>query len=236
MTHPGELVMRRFLAEESLDVTLTTHLRDCAACLGRLELLRSEQRAFETEIPFERFAAGVEKAVRVQRKQAAPSSPNLRAVLALAAAFVLLAGAQLIFGRPVENRIKGGGGSVEFVVAGVAGQRNAAPVETLAVGERVRIGVSGHRYAVAISIDESGEVTTLYSEAVEGTARVWLPDSIEFTGTGREHLVVVLSDEAIAPELISNQLRERFARSRDLSQLGTLDVPGVQVHRTFIKP
>jgi hypothetical protein len=228
--------MRRFLAEESLDVKVIAHLRECAACGGRLDSLRAEQRAFEAEIPFERFAAGVEKAARVQRKQAATSSPNLRAVLALAAAFVLLAGAQLLFGRPVENRVKGGAESVEFVVGGAAGQRNAAPVEPLAAGERVRIGVTGHRYAVAVSIDEHGEVTTLYSEAVEGTSRVWLPDSIEFTGAGRERVVVVLSDEAIAPELIGNQLRERFGRSRDLDQLGTLDVPGVQVHRTFIKP
>lgn len=236
-THPGELVLRRFLAEEPLEVALLDHLKSCTACAPKLDSLRAEQTAFEAEIPFERFAAGVEKSVRVQQKQARSGSPNLRAALALAAVFVLLAGAQLFFGRvkAPENRIKGDA-SVEFVVAGASGQRNAAPIETLASGERVRIGVSGHRYAIAVSIDEQGEVTTVYSEAVEGTARVWLPDSIEFTGRGREHLVVVLSDDPIAPEVIGNQLRARFEQSKSVEQLGTLDVPGVQVHRTFIKP
>lgn len=238
MTHPGELVLRRFLAEEPLEVPLLEHVKACAACGGKLDSLRAEQAAFEAEIPFERFAAGVEKSVRVMRSQTARGgggSPNLRAALALAATVALLVGAQLLFARPIENRLKGDA-SVEFVVAGASGQRNAAPLEPLAAGERVRIGVSGHRYALAVSIDEQGEVTTVYSEAVEGTARVWLPDSIEFTGRGREHLVVVLSDEPIAPELIGDQLRARFEQSRSVEQLGTLEVPGVQVHRTFIKP
>lgn len=235
-THPGELVLRRFLAEEPLEVALVDHLKRCAACAPKLDSLRAEQTAFEAEIPFERFAAGVEKSVRVQQKQARGGmSSNVRAALALAAAFVVLAAAQLLFGRPIQNRIKGDA-SVEFVVAGASGQRNAAPLETLASGERVRIGVSGHRYAIAVSIDEQGEVTTVYSEAVEGTARVWLPDSIEFTGRGREHLVVVLSDNPIAPETIGNQLKARFEQTKSVEQLGTLDVPGVQVHRTFIKP
>lgn len=239
MIHPGELVLRRFLAEEPLEVPLLEHVKACAACGGKLDALRAEQSAFEAELPFERFAAGVEKSVRVMRAQRKHSdgsgSANLRAALALAATLVLLVGAQLLFGRPVENRLKGDA-SVEFVVAGASGQRNAAPLEPLAAGERVRIGVSGHRYALAVSIDEQGEVTTVYSEAVEGTARVWLPDSIEFTGRGREHLVVVLSDEPIAPESIGNQLRARFEQSRSVEQLGTLEVAGVQVHRTFIKP
>ncbi|MBL8915195.1 MAG: ACP synthase, partial [Archangium sp.] len=59
---------------------------------------------------------------------------------------------------------------------------------------------------------------------------------IEFTGRGREHLVVVLSDNPIAPETIGNQLKARFEQTKSVEQLGTLDVPGVQVHRTFIKP
>ncbi|MFO0599251.1 MAG: ACP synthase [Myxococcaceae bacterium] len=229
--------MRRFLAHEPLDGTITAHLGECATCHGKLEALKAEQQQFEAEIPFERFAAGVEKAARVQRRERTPGSSNVRVALALAACLVVLFGLQRALQPPYETRTKGGDeSSVEFVVAGQTGQRNASPLETLSAGERVRIGVSGARYAVAVSIDDRGEVTTVYSEALTGTGRVWLPDSIEFTGSGREHLVVVLSDEPIAAELIGTQLKERFKASGDVGQLGTLDVTGIQVHRTFIKP
>jgi hypothetical protein len=89
----------------------------------------------------------------------------------------------------------------------------------------------------AVSIDEHGEVSTLYAEAVEGSGQTWLPDSLEFTGGGREHVVVVLSDEPLSAEEVSRQLKERFsAVGGDLGQLGSLSLAGVQVHRTFIKP
>lgn len=237
MSHPGELTMRRYLAEESLDAGVVSHLAGCDECEGRLKTLRSEHAAFQSEIPFERFAAGVEKAVRIQQRgPVARKTNNLHMALALAATLLVLFGLQLALQPEPTSRLKGGDGTVEFVVAGTKGQRTAAPIETLASGERVRVGVTGHRYAAAVSIDERGEVSTIYSEALEGPGRVWLPDSIEFTGSGREVVVVVVSDQPIDAQRLGTQLAERFKAHGDLAQLGTLDVNGVQVHRTFIKP
>lgn len=232
MSHPSELTMRRFLAEESLEAGVLGHLRECSECAVRLGLLREEQKAFEAEVPFERFAAGVEKSVRVQQKPRRVSRVGWLVALAAGLVAVVLAAVP----REGTTRLKGGE-EVDFVVAGASGQRNAAPVEQLVSGERVRIGVSGHRYVTALSIDDRGEVSTVYSEAVAGLGQTWLPDSIEFTGAGQEHVVVVLSDGPVASDSIAIQLKERFKTANgDLRQLGTLDVPGVQVHRTFIKP
>jgi hypothetical protein len=235
MSHPGELTMRRFLAEESLEAGVLSHLRECSECGGRLGLLREETKSFEAEVPFERFAVGVEKSVRLQQQQQKPRRVSrvgwLVALAAGLVAVVLATGP-----REGTTRLKGGE-EVDFVVAGANGQRNAAPVEQLVPGERVRIGVSGHRYVTALSIDDRGVVSTVYAEAVAGLGQTWLPDSIEFTGAGREHVVVVLSDGPVASDSIATQLKDRFKTANgDLRQLGTLDVPGVQVHRTFIKP
>lgn len=237
MSHPGELTMRRYLAEEALDATVLAHLKGCGECDGRLAALRSEQAAFEQQVPFERFAAGVEKAVRVQqRTPVARKTTPLNLALALVAMLVVLVGLRFALQPEPPSRVKGGEETVEFVIAGAKGQRTAAPIETLGAGERVRVGVTGHRYAAAVSIDERGEVSTLYSEALEGRGRVWLPDSLEFTGSGKEVVIVVVSDQPIDTPGLGTQLAERFKAHGDLAQLGTLDVNGVQVHRTFIKP
>lgn len=232
MKHPGELTLRRHLAEETLDASTLEHLGACTDCQAKLASLRAEQAAFEKEIPFERFAGGVEKAVRV-RSRPAPR----RWVPALAAGIVVLVGVGLALrGGEPTSRIKGGG-AVDFVVNGPRGQRDAAETEQLVAGERLRIGVSGHRHVLALSIDDVGEVSTMYAEALGSEARTWLPESIEFTGHGREHVVVLLSDEPVPEADAARKLGEAFkAAEGDLSRMGSIDLPGVQVHRTFIKP
>lgn len=220
--HPGELALRRFVAEE---VDLSEHVRSCGACSAKVEALREEQRAFEKQILFERFAAGVEQ-------KSKPRSSRRWIGIAVAAAAVMLA--VVAFREEPTNRIKGGA-TAEFVVAGSAGQRNAEEPEQLKSGERIRIGVNGAKYALVVSIDERGEVSPVYDEVVSGHA--WLPESIEFTGSGRELVLVVLSDERQSTSTVSIALRKRFDDVKgDLTQLGVIDVPGSQVHRTFIKP
>lgn len=220
--HPGELALRRFVAEE---IDLREHVIACAACAARVEALREEQRAFEQAVPFERFAAGVEHKAR-------PRSPRAWVALAVAAAATLLT--VIALQSEPTDRVKGGA-TVEFVIAGASGQRNAEEPEQLKSGERIRIGVSGAKYALVVSIDERGEVSPVYDEVVSGHA--WLPDAIEFTGSGREVVLVVLSDERQSTSTVSMALRKRFDDVKgDLTQLGAIDVPGSQVHRTFIKP
>lgn len=235
MTHPGSLTLRRYLAEEALDAATVAHLKTCGDCAKKLEALRDEQRAFEKELPFERFAAGVEKAARAK---ASPPPRRWAPVLAaLAAGLVVLVGVGLLQ-RPDEstNRIKGGP-SVEFVVNGPGGQRTADELEHLAAGERLRIGVTGHRHVLALSVDDAGEVSMMYAETVTGAGQTWLPDSIEFTGSGREHVVVLLSDQPISLHDARRKLEDAFrAAGGDVTQLKAIEVPGVQVHRTFFKP
>lgn len=235
MKHPGELTLRRFLAEESLDASTTEHLRACAECAARLGKLKDERDAFEAEVPFERFAAGVEKATRLQKR---PPSSSVVVLMALAACFVAFFAGKAVFDEAAAegNRLKGGP-EVDFVISGPAGQRPAAELEQLSSGERVRIGVSGHKRVLALSIDDAGEVSTIYAETLAGEAQTWLPDSIEFTGKGREHVVVLLSDAPLSADALGTQLREHFkAAEGDVTKLGALEVNAVQVHRTFKKP
>ena len=233
--HPGELKLRRFLAHEQLDPSTTEHLGSCAECATRLSKLKEEQRAFEAEVPFDRFTAGVERAARQQKTPKARSVVGI--VIAIAACLIaFFAGKQVFQDEGGGNHLKGGA-SVAFVVAGPGGQRPAAELEQLASGERVRIGVSGHRHVLALSIDDAGEVSMVYSETLPGDAQTWLPESLEFTGAGREHVVVLLSDAPLKTEDLSLQLQAEWKlASGDLTKLGPLEVNGVQVHRTFLKP
>lgn len=234
--HPGELTLRRFLAQETLEASVSEHIGSCTECTARVTRFRDEQRAFEAEVPFERFAAGVERAAR-QQKATPRKSPVVNVLIALAACFVAVFAGRQLLNDAGTSRIKGGA-TVDFVVAGASGQRPAGELEQLASGERVRIGVSGHRHVLALSIDDAGEVSLVYSETLaNGEGQTWLPESIEFTGKGRERVVVLLTDSPLSTERISALLQERFkAANGDLTKLTDLEVDGVQVHRTFLKP
>jgi hypothetical protein len=134
-------------------------------------------------------------------------------------------------------------------VAGASGQRTARVdgTEPLSAGERLRIGyqTGGHRYLLALSIDERGEVTPLYPEqgpslivpAGVATATHFLPDSLELTGTGLERIVVVLSDLPVDVQVARQAARAAYDRAGgDLGHLPRLDLPGEQFTRTFAKP
>src|SRR5262244_1782356 len=65
--HIGELALRRFRVGElpgSEAHRCEEHVGSCPACRSRLKAVEQEQRRFEQEIPFERFAAGVLQAMK----------------------------------------------------------------------------------------------------------------------------------------------------------------------------
>ncbi|MBL8938280.1 MAG: ACP synthase, partial [Archangium sp.] len=139
--------------------------------------------------------------------------------------------------------------SVQVVVAGQGPQRDASAksdvAEALAPGERVRIGLTpdAWKYALVVSIDEAGEITPIYvdngrSLAIGASKEVvWLPESLEFTGKGLEHVVILLSASPITLDQLAGPLRLAFQDARgDLTKLGSLPLPGEQFHRTFLKP
>ena len=250
--HPGELALRRLQAQEAVGEDVAHHVAACEACRARVQGFRDEQRQFEAAIPFERFAAGVERASRTPR-DVAPRRPHrlTQGFLALAATVLVTVGVSQLVGLDGArggNRLKGGAG-IELVVAPRGGgpQRAAADhaAEPLAPGDRVRVGVTPGpwRYVAVVSVDERGEVSALYPESGpslplgQGDAQRFLPDSLEFTGQGLERVIVVLTREPIGVEQLVQSARLRFGAARGgLDAMGPLDVPGEQFQRTFQKP
>ena len=254
--HLGELTLRRRRAGEPLDgagaiETVDAHLAACAACKARSRGLDDEQRRFEQEISFDRFAAGVERATRSGAsapRRRVPARVWLFPTMAMAAAVALVFTFAPRTPTRDANRIKGGAG-VTVRVAGSAGQRTARidAAEPLAPGERLRIGYQsgGHRYLLSLSIDQHGEVTPLYPEAgvslpvPDGAERAtrYLPDSLELTGAGIERIIVLLSDQPIDVEAARRSARAAYDQAGgDLSRLPRLALPAEEFERTFAKP
>jgi Domain of unknown function (DUF4384) len=246
--HPGALTLRRLHAGEAVGADVQAHASTCAECQARLKTFTEEQQRFEEGIPFERFAAGVERAARTPREVQRPRAPWLQVVLSLAALLLFAVG----FGQFVgideggRNRLKSGG-DIEVVIAGAGPQRSASPTspEPLARGERVRIGYSAGtwHYLAVLSIDEAGQVTPLYPErgtslpiAPEGP-KAWLPDSLEFTGSGLERVVVVMTQDPTDMQVLAKEAKRRYDEAQgELGKMNDLAVPGDQFHRTFLKP
>jgi hypothetical protein len=251
--HIGDLTLRRRRAGESLGAdgpAVEAHATTCPDCRARIRALDDEQRRFEQQISFDRFAAGVERAARGMNRRRTPIFSRVWAypVLAMAACFALL----LVYlprdqMRPRgENRIKGGAG-ITVRVSGAEGQRTARvdANEALARGERLRIGyhAGGHRYLLSLSIDERGEVTPLYPErgaslpVGDGNMNHFLPESIELTDAGLERIIVLLSDQPIEVEAAKHAARAAYAKVKgDLMHLPRLGLPGEEFSRTFVKP
>lgn len=266
-THIKEMALRRFRAGELAAPdrpAIEAHTAACARCRARLKELGDEQRRFEQEISFDRFAAGVERAARTPRRMPAAPRPVARwafplmsAAAAIALAFTLAP--RLRHGGDAAadhgaNRVKGGSASditVQIAPPGAGPQRVAAvrAAEPLSPGERIRIGYQGgnHDYVTSVSIDDRGEVSALYPESGRslpigrlkgrpGTV-FYLPGSIEFTGNGNERLIVILGDQPLEVEAVKQAARGAFHRAgNDLARLGALDLPGEQFQRAFVKP
>jgi len=253
--HIGELTLRRRRAGEALGSdgpAIEAHATSCADCRARIRALDDEQRRFEQEISFDRFAAGVERAARSASKTKArrPSLNNwIAPMLAMAACVVAMVTfvPRPVFQKPA-TRTKGGAGII-VRVAGVDGQRNARvdSTEPLARGERLRIGYQSgsHRYLIALTIDERGVVQALSPEqgkslALPAGAREatrYLPDSWELDGTGVERIIVVLSDQPIDVATAVRAARAAYDKAGgDLARMPSLDLPGEQFVRAFAKP
>jgi hypothetical protein len=254
--HVGELALRRWRAGEvAPDAAhdIETHAATCSDCRARLKGLDDEQRRFEQEISFDRFAAGVERASRTLRagetKSRAPRTLRFMIpALSLAAGIALFVSSA---GRERgTNGLKGGAADITVRVAAGDGPQRTAAVnapEALAPGERVRIGyhAGAHRYLLSLSVDERGQVTPLYPEAgrsvplgkVVGAAPSYLPDSVEFTDKGLERLFVILSDQPIDVEAARRAAHVAYERAKgDILRMPALELPGEQFQRTFIKP
>jgi len=96
-------------------------------------------------------------------------------------------------------------------------QRVAPPGshEVLEPGDRVRLGykAADARYLAAVSIDDGGDITPLYPE--DGSAlpvsptqeTVYLPDSLEFTGAGKERVFLFMARKPFAVDAAKEAVR-----------------------------
>jgi hypothetical protein len=249
-SHVGELRLRRFRAGELSGPEhdeIARHTCECGPCRSKLRLLQEEQRQFERDLPFDRFAGGVERACRVPRVR----PPR---VWALSSAFALAAAAAVVvmiwpFGQQVEvghrshNQIKGGPSAlIRIASAGGDAQRLLQPAETTALrpGERLRLGyaTAAPGYLSAVSLDERGEISALYPEGggslpVAATAQTtYLPDSLELTGSGRERVFLFLADRPLDAEAVAQSVRQAQGKG-DLTALPVPVFPGRNDVRGF---
>jgi hypothetical protein len=205
-SHVAELALRCYRAGEFAPdacAEVDRHLASCSTCRAKLRVLVEEQRTFEREIPFERFAGGVERAQRVPRQR--PHRAWTLSISGVVAAAALALFTVRVSSPGHDNRIKGSSieATARIASVGASAQRTVPPgsQEVLEPGDRVRLGYKtvDARYLAAISVDDSGEVTPLYPEsgpafAVFATRETaYLPDSLEFTGTGRERVFLFLA-------------------------------------------
>ncbi|MFT3835802.1 MAG: hypothetical protein QM723_02255 [Myxococcaceae bacterium] len=252
--HPGELLLRRLMAAETVGADVQQHVKECERCKAKVKSFEDEQRKFELAIPFDRFAAGVERAQRsaskpVQRER------SMRWVMALAASLILvMAGGVTLkmvhtgpIGQPQgTNGIKGGEGIEVHIAAQSGVQRIGSPEpllpETLQPGDRVRIGYHDMKepFIAVVSIDEKGELT---SYPLTGTSmkvlapNALLPETFQFDGTGMERMIVFASKEPVEVEELKRAVKVRFDEAHgNLKQMGRLELPGEQFDRTFLKP
>ena len=247
--HPGELKLRRLRAGELEDAEsqqLQGHLAGCGRCRVRLRSLELEQEHFEREISFDRFAAGVQRAV----KSAEPRRVRwaLPAMGMVAAVLVAIVTAPMVMRRGASSRRKGSSEVVLRIASKDASVQRAASAqgaEPLSSGERIRIGYQAgpHSYLVAISVDSAGILTPLYEDKGRslkvdpGDQTRYLPDSLEFTGPGLERVIVILSDEPLELAKVKQAAEIAYrAVDGDLRRLPKLDVPGEQFQRLVLKP
>lgn len=239
--HAGELRLRRFrageLAGDERDV-VARHTASCAGCRGRLRALEEEQRGFEREVPFDRFAGGVERARRVPRVHPRRAWTLAALGFASAAAAVLVVwGPSAESARRGLNRIKGTGALAEVRIASADGQAQrtavAGSTEVVRAGERLRIGVRAgeRRHVAVVSVDDQGEVTPLYPRpgkplAVDPRRELtYLPDSLQLTGGGHERMYLLLSDRPLEPARVEAAVRAAHARAQgDLRAAGRVAV------------
>ncbi len=211
------------------ETQLRTHLSGCARCTATWSSLEEEQRQFASEVPYPRFADRVQ-----QRSRPTLLSRAMRWQPALAAAAVLVvmvwAGPKLLEKESRGNRIKGTS-VIELWVGGAgATPRVAVEGETLAPGERVRVGYRAldHRYVAVISIDSQGEVTPLYPESgpsfrsADGAGPHLLPDSVIFSGAGYEKVIAVFSDEPLEVERLAEAAKREFERAGAVERMKPL--------------
>ncbi len=246
--HPTEWNLRRWRAGELTGALAHEHEAHVATCTECQQVLRGfdeEQARFEAQVPYERFAEGVEEARRETAR------PRTQGMLIAVAATVLLA----VLVRPLldgdaspVNRLKGAGVSVDLRIGGGGAQRAVMPgeTETLLPDERVRIGYTAgpYPYLLVVSLDDAGGFSTLYADEDQRSLRAdskegrhWLPDSVSFSGAGQERVMVLLSREPLEVKAVEREaLRAWEEAGHQVAAMRPLGLEGEEAAWVLTKP
>ncbi len=240
--HPGELKLRRFRAGE-LDAQaaqeITRHASRCPPCRSKLRLLQEEESRFQQQIPFERFAGGVERALRVprprRRRHPWAWGGGLGAA-AVAAVMLLLAWPTHTFRPQARNRTMGAAVSALARVASATGGAQHAVLPDsdtiLRPGDRIRLGYEAvsAMHLLSLSVDDAGQMTALYPERGPSSLAVgptlgarYLPDSLELTGQGRERVFLFLARRPFQLNEAEQAVRAAYLKAK--GDLGALPAP-----------
>jgi hypothetical protein len=248
--HPGELRLRRHRIGELGGAearTIVEHLADCSDCRTRLDVLDDEQRAFAAQIPFDRFAGGVERAARVPRvrpvaRRSLVAGSGLALATAAALVLVIRPGGGDLGGG---NRSKGGDYQASLQIAQASGGQRALEPGAharLQAGDRLRLGyrAAGAGHLVAVSVDDAGAVSVLYPDQGDtlpvSAARSlsYLPGAIDLTGAGKERIYLIAGPKSFAAYGVEEVVRVVGAAhtraAGDLTAMGPLEFGhGVEV-------
>jgi len=244
--------LRRFAAGE-LDATATeqlnSHLVGCLDCAAALAEIQSDQAAFRTVMPFDRFAAD-----HARRQAAHTPFANLvrwwraarwpLATTTVAAAAVI---ALLIVARPDDQlRLKGSDVKIGFLIKQGDEIRRGSDGERLTAGDRIQFLVRADAAAqsmVLVGIDGRGAVTVYGAESlleqVKGEPEVrLLPESIILDdAVGPERFFAVFSSD-LGPEALHTAVQlaaQELARSgANLAQVEALPLDGGVVKQASI--
>jgi hypothetical protein len=153
--------------------------------------------------------------------------------------------------RTGHNNIKGAARFGTVRIAGSGGAQRDADInglEALQAGDRLRLGYRIDRpgFVAALSVDDAGAVTPIYPEkgssvpARASAQPVYLPESVELTGQGRERVYLVLTDAPVAVDELSAAVKATYQRGgRKLTSLPIpyVATPGLEVYSwLFAKP
>ncbi|WP_373049252.1 ACP synthase [Vulgatibacter sp.] len=242
---PG-LALRRLHAGElqgAAAARVRSHLERCERCTATWRGLDAERAALP---PLASFRPGVERHLEAARAKPAPKHALRRLLpLALAASLAALVAVPLLRQAPptATERIKGGAG-LDVLVGGAGQSRLAAEGERLGPTDRVRLRVhpGNYAWALALSVDDAGIVTTLYdhrgtSLAVQKGKPLWLPDALAFEGEGAERIYLFLSEAPLATAELARALAVAHRSAGSAAAMATIPgVPGEQSHLLVNKP
>jgi len=207
--HLSDLALDELAAGLREGASATAHVDTCVRCRDRLAEFQRAHADARRAPRFETTFARIE-ATATKRKRGRWS---LFAALPVAAAAML---ALVMFARPDAPtvRLKG---AAELVVLRASGTER---IESATPGEQVQlaVGAAGHPYAVVLAVEETGEVSVLWPQGADTSARVPPGAEVKLSPTfevteGSITLHALFSEEPLAISPEQQALRQAIAEA-----------------------